>query len=94
MLEKHTCGSAGKSVFPPAMARQYPDKSRFAPLQRCPFLGDEESLCRASVSALSVGARRLRQCCSEDFDSCAIFLAYLLRRMRPKRTDGDWLDVA
>jgi hypothetical protein len=60
---------------------------------QCPFLGAGQHVCQASVSALRIDAHRSKLCGSDDFDSCAIFLAHLLRRTRPKRADSDWLDA-
>ena len=62
--------------------------------ERCPFWAERQAICQASVSALSIDAQRSRVCGSEDFDRCGIYLAYLLRRTRPQRSDSDWLDVA
>ncbi len=62
--------------------------------QRCPLLGEDGYVCQASSSELRVDGWRSKRRCSEDFDSCARFLAYLLRHSRPKRYDSDWMDAA
>ncbi len=46
----------------------------------CPHCDDRADLCKASVASLKIGALvRLKQCKSESYDNCALFLAKCLR---------------
>ncbi len=74
------------------LGRFGPQQSRLAEAC-CPFMCEAQQVCQVSISALRIDAHRSRLCCSDDFDSCVIYLAHLLRRSRPKRTDSDWLDA-
>jgi hypothetical protein len=47
----------------------------------CPHCSIEADVCKASISALSLGKLvRSSYCESENYDNCAIFLAKSLRR--------------
>jgi hypothetical protein len=46
----------------------------------CPYCDDNADECKASVSSLKIGALlRSRQCKSEAYDNCSLFLAKCLR---------------
>jgi hypothetical protein len=46
----------------------------------CPYCDDRSDVCKASVTSLKLGALvRLKRCSSEDYDTCALFLAKCLR---------------
>ena len=46
----------------------------------CPYCEAEDDVCKASVTSLRIGAlARLKRCNSENYDSCALFLAKCLR---------------
>jgi|GEM_PF-1853936 len=59
----------------------------------CPFYNREKQSCRAEKNESPVAAARLQLCNSDEHDRCPTYLAYLLRRSRPLRSDCDWLDV-
>jgi hypothetical protein len=46
----------------------------------CPYCDDRADVCKASLASLKIGALvRLKQCKSESYDNCALFLAKCLR---------------
>jgi hypothetical protein len=50
------------------------------PSDACPYCDSRADVCKASVTSLKLGALvRLNRCNSEDYDSCALFLAKCLR---------------
>jgi len=59
----------------------------------CPFFNSVKLSCRAARNELPVAETRRHLCNSDEHDSCPTYLAYLLRRTRPLRSDCDWLDV-
>jgi len=59
----------------------------------CPFFNFSKQSCRATKNVLPIAEGRRQLCNSDDHDSCPTYLAYLLRRSRPMRSDCDWLDV-
>ena len=59
----------------------------------CPFFCSGKGTCQALAEELTVELARRGICRSDDYDGCPRYLAYLLRRMRPNRTDHDWLDA-
>jgi hypothetical protein len=47
----------------------------------CPFGNPETSICSASLSSMFIEVRRRQTYCKgDDYDSCPIFLARMLRR--------------
>jgi hypothetical protein len=47
----------------------------------CPFGNAESSICSASLSSMVIGtSRRQAYCSGDDYDSCPIFLARMLRK--------------
>jgi hypothetical protein len=47
----------------------------------CPFGNPETSICSASLSSMVIGTHRRQSYCSgDDYDSCPIFLARMLRK--------------
>jgi hypothetical protein len=47
----------------------------------CPFGGAKSAVCPASLFSMVIGRSRRREYCSgDDYDSCPIFLARMLRR--------------
>jgi hypothetical protein len=59
----------------------------------CPFFNNLKQSCRAGGCERQVAVTRRQLCNSDDHDRCPAYLAYLLRRSRPLRSDCDWLDV-
>jgi hypothetical protein len=46
----------------------------------CPYCDDKADECKASLSSLKIGALvRLKQCKSESYDNCVLFLTKCLR---------------
>ena len=46
----------------------------------CPYCEAEGGVCKASVTSLKIGAlAHFQHCNSENYDSCALFLAKCLR---------------
>lgn len=68
-------------------------RNLFAIAQQCPFYNMEKQHCGAAVAGFSVDRQRKELCCSDDYDNCPSYLAYVLRRSRALRSDSDWLDV-
>ena len=58
----------------------------------CPFFSLTAGRCSLSARR-PLDVQRRRHCASEDHDSCPSYLAYLLRRSRPLRSDNDWHDA-
>jgi hypothetical protein len=47
----------------------------------CPFGNTESSICSASLSSMVIGtSRRQAYCSGDNYDSCPIFLARMLRK--------------
>jgi hypothetical protein len=47
----------------------------------CPFGNTESSICSASLSSMVIGtSRRQAYCNGDNYDSCPIFLARMLRK--------------
>ncbi len=47
----------------------------------CPFGNAESSICSASLSSMVIGtSRRQAYCSGDNYDSCPIFLARMLRK--------------
>ncbi|MFZ5906469.1 MAG: hypothetical protein ACOYVJ_03535 [Nitrospirota bacterium] len=45
----------------------------------CPYKGDR--ICTASLSSMAIDAyQKERWCCTDDFDTCPIFLSKVLRK--------------
>ncbi len=54
---------------------------RFSGDGDCPFGSSESGVCAASLSSMVIGTSRRQEYCSgDDYDSCPIFLARMLRR--------------
>ncbi len=46
----------------------------------CPYCDDNADECKASITSLKLGALlRSKQCKSDDYDNCSLFLAKCLR---------------
>ncbi|MBI4839128.1 MAG: hypothetical protein HY806_08340 [Nitrospirae bacterium] len=46
----------------------------------CPYCNIETAICKAAISALSLGPiARLTYCDNESYDNCPVFLAKILR---------------
>lgn len=49
----------------------------------CPFSETESNICSASLSSMVIGTNsRKAYCSNENYDSCPIFLAKLLRKSK------------
>lgn len=59
----------------------------------CPFYVEKNMTCKLATSRGVVCEKRQQRCCSDDYDDCSTYLAFLLRRSRPLRRDSDWLDA-
>lgn len=59
----------------------------------CPFYVGKTRDCRLAAGRGIVDEKKLQRCCSDDYDDCPTYLAFLLRRSRPLRRDSDWLDA-
>ncbi|SHJ76376.1 hypothetical protein SAMN02745165_03110 [Malonomonas rubra DSM 5091] len=65
----------------------------FLASHRCPFYCAQENRCTASVAAEPLSTSKRMRCCSDEYDDCPSYLAYLLRRSKALRCDSDWLDA-
>jgi len=74
------------------LKEEFPEPGEHWREEQCPLLG-EDQCCQAVNAELSSDCRKKGFCHSDDYERCSRFLAYLLRRSRPNRTDHDWLDV-
>lgn len=59
----------------------------------CPFYVKHGRSCKLAVGCGVVSEKKQQRCCSEDYDDCPTYLAFLLRRSRSLRSDSDWLDA-
>jgi hypothetical protein len=62
--------------------------------QQCPFFNQQQQRCCAAVGTQALSPQRKILCCSDEYDDCPSYLAYLLRRSRALRSDCDWLDAS
>ena len=62
-------------------------------VEACPFYVEKNMTCKLAISRGGVSEKKRQRCCSDDYDDCSTYLAFLLRRSRPLRRDSDWLDA-
>jgi len=77
-------------MFDLASGRPHPaDVSQHS--DHCPFHDTGDGICRASLTGLTVDARRRRAFCTDDdHDRCELFLARALRSSRPQSRTEPW----
>ncbi len=61
--------------------------------ESCPFYAGQTRSCQVTSGQGLLSEAKRQRCCSDDYDECPSYLAFLLRRSRPLRRDSDWLDA-